>query len=214
MGTVATFAIPAASFPLGRVCSAFVDGAVDLDRVTQTSEGVVTHLWVSGTPPEDVFEAFEGHEAVQTLDTLDETGGDVLFRVTWRDQTDPVLAALVLAGASIESSTVDDGTWRIRILTDDDGVATFRAACSSADVNAVLERVERPDAATDAAVTGAQREALLLAYEREYFDEPRANDLGDIAADLDISRQALATRLRRGHKRLIERSLIDPGDET
>ncbi|MFC7019992.1 MULTISPECIES: helix-turn-helix domain-containing protein [Haloarcula] len=60
-------------------------------------------------------------------------------------------------------------------------------------------------------LTAPQREALLLAYEMGYFDEPRAATLEDIAARLDISRQAVANRLRRGHRALIRKMLSETG---
>ncbi|AEH36174.1 helix-turn-helix domain-containing protein [Halopiger xanaduensis] len=49
----------------------------------------------------------------------------------------------------------------------------------------------------------AQLEALELAYERGYFDEPRRATLEDLAAGVGITRQSLAGRLRRGHRNLL-----------
>ncbi len=62
---------------------------------------------------------------------------------------------------------------------------------------------------TDAGLTDSQREALLLAFESGYFEEPRDATLGDVAADLDISQPAASGLLRRGIERLIVSSLID-----
>lgn len=56
-------------------------------------------------------------------------------------------------------------------------------------------------------LTEPQREALVTAHEAGYFDSERGATLAEIAADLGISRQALAGRLRRGHRRLIEATL-------
>jgi predicted DNA binding protein len=62
---------------------------------------------------------------------------------------------------------------------------------------------------TDAGLTDSQREALLLAFETGYFEEPRNATLGDVAAELDISQPAASGLLRRGIKRLIVSSLVD-----
>ncbi len=43
---------------------------------------------------------------------------------------------------------------------------------------------------TDAGLTDSQREALLVAFETGYFEEPRNATLSDVAADLDISQPA------------------------
>ena len=65
---------------------------------------------------------------------------------------------------------------------------------------------------TDAGLTDSQREALLVAFERGYFEEPRNATLSDVAAELDISQPAASGLLRRGIKRLITSSMLDDGD--
>jgi len=65
---------------------------------------------------------------------------------------------------------------------------------------------------TDAGLTDSQREALLVAFERGYFEEPRNATLSDVAAELDISQPAASGLLRRGIRRLITSSMLDDGD--
>lgn len=66
---------------------------------------------------------------------------------------------------------------------------------------------------TDAGLTDSQREALLVALETGYFEEPRNASLSEVAAELDISQPAASGLLRRGIKRLIISSLMDESDE-
>ena len=65
---------------------------------------------------------------------------------------------------------------------------------------------------TDAGLTDSQREALLVAFETGYFEEPRNATLSEVAADLDISQPAASGLLRRGIKRLIMSSLMEDGE--
>jgi len=65
---------------------------------------------------------------------------------------------------------------------------------------------------TDAGLTDSQREALLIAFERGYFEEPRNATLGEVAAELDISQPAAGGLLRRGVRRLIISSLLDESE--
>jgi len=58
-------------------------------------------------------------------------------------------------------------------------------------------------------LTEEQLTALTLAYERGYFTEPRETDLEELAELLDLSPSAVAGRLKRGTKLLIEETLID-----
>ncbi|WP_255192804.1 helix-turn-helix domain-containing protein [Natronobeatus ordinarius] len=55
--------------------------------------------------------------------------------------------------------------------------------------------------------TTAQREALLTALEKGYFDEPRKATLATVAEELGISKTALSERLRRGQKELLLNTL-------
>ncbi|AUV81832.1 DNA-binding protein [Salinigranum rubrum] len=66
---------------------------------------------------------------------------------------------------------------------------------------------------TDAGLTDSQREALLVAFETGYFEEPRNATLSEVAADLGISQPAASGLLRRGIKRLIVSSMME-GDES
>lgn len=52
-------------------------------------------------------------------------------------------------------------------------------------------------------LTPTQHEALLLALESGYYDEPRGATLGELAQELDISQPAASGLLRRGIKRLL-----------
>jgi predicted DNA binding protein len=66
---------------------------------------------------------------------------------------------------------------------------------------------------TDAGLTDSQRDALLVAFETGYFEEPRDATLSEVAAELNISQPAASGLLRRGVKRLVVASLMD-GSET
>jgi predicted DNA binding protein len=59
----------------------------------------------------------------------------------------------------------------------------------------------------EATLTDAQHEALVLAYERGYFDSPRGVTLAELGAELGVSQQAVGARLRRGIRRTLARTL-------
>lgn len=65
---------------------------------------------------------------------------------------------------------------------------------------------------TDAGLTDSQRDALLLAVEAGYFEEPRDATLSEVAAELDISQPAASGLLRRAIKRLVVSSLMDDSE--
>ncbi len=53
--------------------------------------------------------------------------------------------------------------------------------------------------------------SLIKAKEMGYYDVPRGISLSELADELGVSHQALSERLRRGHGRLIDRTL-SPND--
>jgi predicted DNA binding protein len=67
---------------------------------------------------------------------------------------------------------------------------------------------------TDAGLTDSQREALLVAFEAGYFEEPRNATLSEVAGELDISQPAAGGLLRRGIERLIISSLMEESDHS
>jgi predicted DNA binding protein len=60
-------------------------------------------------------------------------------------------------------------------------------------------------------LTPDQREALVLALNRGYFATPSEVTLDELADELDISRQALSTRIRRGNESILREVLLSTG---
>jgi predicted DNA binding protein len=80
------------------------------------------------------------------------------------------------------------------------------------DIPITIERsytlTERSDVAQQFDLSNEQREALVLALQRGYYDTPSEVTLSDIADDLGISQQALSNRIRRGTKQVFEKILL------
>lgn len=92
-----------------------------------------------------------------------------------------------------------------------DALRAYREACQELGIPFTLDRLyeeESWDETNEYGLTERQYEALVKAHEAGYFGDVRDVDLEAIAADFDISRQALAGRLRRGQERLIENALL------
>lgn len=107
---------------------------------------------------------------------------------------------------------LQDGEYTVRArIPDRDALTALREYCRANDFSFALDRIyeETEIDAVGNPLTDAQTEAMRVAYERGYFDSPRRATLDDIADEIGVSRQAVAARLRRGHKRLIETVGID-----
>lgn len=213
MATEATFTVPPGEFPLGTVFERLPGATVKLERVVPGQEVVIPYFWVRGVETNDIEEAFEAHPGVQTLRLVDSVEDEYLFRVEWAPMYEGILSALAEAEIPLIDAvgTAENWTFEVRGDTRSD-LATFHQRCRERDIPIRLTEVHAllpVETAADAAITEAQEEALVLAYDRGYFDSPREVTLDELADELGISQQAVASRIRRGLRGVLGAALSE-----
>lgn len=162
----------------------------------------------------DAFEAaLDADPTVARYSTFTRLAEHAFYVVTYRDdvETRGTYHVAVEEDVAYVSVELQDGTYFVRArVPERDALASIREHCRANDIPFTMERIYRegPGNAGTHQLTDVQRETLLLAYERGYFDSPRETTLESIADELDVSRQAVADRLRRGHKRLLEETIL------
>lgn len=205
----------------GLVCESTlqrVDARVDVERTYATDpERPILFVWVTC----DDLSAFEAAIAedptvrdVQSLSTVDDSR---LYRlqVSGETETVPYPTWVDLGGERLESHC-ENGRWHSRArFPDRASLGEYEAYLSENGLSFEMKRIY--DAASvggtnarnpEDGLTTQQRQALLLAYERGFFDIPRRATAAELATDLDVSRQAVSERLRRGYAALVERYLL------
>lgn len=214
MATVMEFTAPADAFPLGAVFETLPDAVVELERLVPRGSRVVPYFWVRAA---DVAEgtaleaSFDGHDGVRNVQIVDHIDDEYLMRAEWADGYYGILTALAAADVTLLSSSGRRNGWVFEVRGEDaDAVKEFQTLCKRHDIPIDITAIHALLAigGEEHRLTEPQREALVLAYERGYFDSPRESTLASIASELDITQQSLASRLRRGHRRLIEDVLI------
>jgi len=120
------------------------------------------------------------------------------------------MGALRETEGSVLYAVFEEGAWELRMLfTDRDSLSSFYELVDE-DLSLDLVRVfERSNTATygEFELTDEQRDALVHAFEMDYFAVPKRATIEEVAASLGISPQAVSQRLRRGHANLIESAL-------
>jgi predicted DNA binding protein len=163
------------------------------------------------------FERFEtglrADGTVGDFDRVTETGaGEAIYSFEYTDEA-KVLSPVISAANGVVLDMENDGrAWRFRLwLPERAGLVDLWDYARANDVDIELLRVTEHAGldAADAGLTDSQREALLVALEAGYFEEPRDATLGDVAAALDISQPAAGGLLRRGIRRLVVAALLD-----
>lgn len=144
---------------------------------------------------------------------LEDLGDAGLFRAEWNPQFMGIMRAVAESDVIVLSATGSREGRAFELRADaDDALSAFHRRCEELGVPATLTRLgqvsERSSAESAYDLTPEQREALRLAFEEGYYEEPRETDLDALATQLGITRQAFAARLRRGYRNLVGDLLV------
>ena len=183
---------------------------VELERLIPHETLIIPYFWVRGADAEDIEAAFEPHPGVTDIQLVDSVENEYLMRAEWKPEYFGVLSALAKANVVVLTGTGTKDGWRFEVRGENqEAIAEFRTYCQENDIPITITAVHAmlPIQGVGYELTETQREALVLAHERGYFDTPREASLEEIADELGITQQSLSSRLRRGHRRLIGATL-------
>ena len=202
MATEATFTVPSDQFPLGTLFEQLPDVMVELERIIPARDVVIPYFWVRGTAVDDIEGAFSEHPGVKQIQFIDSVNDQHLLRVEWTVDYDDVLTILTETKIALIEAVGTNQQWTFDIRGDArQDIAEFQHRCRELDISITLTKLHALtplESETEATLTETQQEALVLAYKRGYFNTPRDVTMEDLGAELGISQQAVASRLRRG----------------
>jgi predicted DNA binding protein len=211
MATEATFTVPTDEFPLGSIFATVPGVTVELERIVPRKGEIIPYIWVRGVDIDDVEAAFATHPGVKTIRLIDSVDDEYLLRVEWDPEYEGLLGTLGETEIPLISAIGTNDQWTFEIRGDHrTDIATFQQRCRDRDIPMTLTALHAltpVGPATEAALTDSQLEALVLAYDRGYFNSPRDVTMAELGAELGISQQAVASRLRRGIRRVLGQTL-------
>lgn len=212
MSVLTEFTVPAREFILSDALEQVPDVRVEIERVAADDEHVTPYFWAAGETFEAFEAALEDDDSIEDVVTLEEHGSERFYRGSWLQREQTITYAVTCVRATILEATSEEATWNVRMLfPDDETLTAFHDYCSEYELTFELTRLyesRHPEALGKYEVTPKQREAMLTALQEGYFAVPRDTTLEDVAGRLDISPNALSTRLRRGHANLITNTLL------
>ena len=211
MATEATFTVPTGEFPLGTIFEDLPGVTVELERIIPGADVVVPYFWVHGQQGDDIVAAFSSHPGVRDLHLVDSVNGEYLLKVEWATDYDGVLKALTELEIPLLKAWGTNEEWTFSIRADDrETIAAFHQRCEEYGIPITLTKLHALtsiEMGSEQGLTDLQRQTLVLAYERGYFNSPRDVTMTDLGDELGISQQAVASRLRRGIKRVLGETL-------
>lgn len=212
MATVVEFRSPASEFPLGSVFENLPEVTVELERLIPHGSRIIPYFWVRGVQTDDIEGAFDNDAGVVDIRLIDSVEDEYLMRAEWEQEYVGILTALAVNQITVLTGIGTKEGWRFEVRGDSrEAIGEFQTYCKDEDIPIDITAVHAllPVHGEGYELTDTQREALVSAYERGYFDSPRVASLEDVAEELGITQQSLSSRLRRGHRRLIAATLIE-----
>lgn len=212
MATIAEFTVPSEAFPLGSLLEDVPGASVELDRIVPTRNTLVPYVWVRDGDSATIQAAVRDRSDLSTMTVVEEVDDVVLYRSEWNADVRGILTCIAESDVSLLSGTGSGGVWVFEVRADSqDGVAAFQQCCNDSDIPLTLRRLHslaEMETRGRYDLTTEQQEALVLAFEEGYYEDPSETDLESLACRLDISAPSMSARLKRGYRNLIGSTLV------
>ncbi|SEP05787.1 Predicted DNA binding protein, contains HTH domain [Halogranum amylolyticum] len=205
---LAEISVPSDSFQLGEVLNDYRPVRIELTQLVPTGEMLAPYFWAEAEDYAAFEESVRRDPRVGRLREVDVGPDKRLYHIEWADtlDSDGFLQALRSHDVIVESAVGTDDTWQFRLrAATHESLASFQQACTDSELPLTVHRVSEP--ASDAydldGLTSSQREALVVASRRGYFETPSRVSLKEIGDELGITPQAASKRIRGGVETLV-----------
>ncbi|WP_101295191.1 helix-turn-helix domain-containing protein [Halegenticoccus soli] len=217
MSVIAEFTVPAEEFALGRALKRDSKMEIEFERTVPSRTDRLPFFFVWDCSDYEAFEREARKEPeIEELALVERFDAGALYRVKWTEHVDEFIQAIMQADATIVEAVGNDETWSFELrFPDSENVSRFQSELREYEMGVRVNRIATELDAKSAesyGLTDPQREALLAAFRRGYFSEPRAVSLSDLAAELGISSAAATGRMRRAVRTLIANTLLRDDD--
>lgn len=217
MSVIAELALPADEFELGRILSVEGDTTVVLETMVPLGDRSVPFFRVRSNIGESFERTVRDHDVVTDVTEVSSHDGEILYALDWDVSDDAFFECIMQCDADVLEAMGTARNWRFELrLPDHDSLSTFQADCHDADVPIEVRRIynpTEPSAGPWYGLTPRQRETLCRAVEAGYYSIPRRISTQDLAAEFDVSDQAVTERLRRSIVTLTRNSLLVSDEE-
>lgn len=212
MTVTARLRLDASAFELGRALDIPAATTVELDRVVPLGERAVPSFRAHDRPCDALASRLASDPAVEAVRPFGPESDSARYALEWTGGPGTVLGAVREGGGQLCSATGTADRWELELrFPDHRALSTFRKRCAGAGVAFDVLRVSgatEPEAGPWYGLTRPQREALVTAVDRGYYDIPRRTSTQELADHLGISDQATTERLRRGIAELVGNTLV------
>lgn len=214
---IGTFSLPADAVALEHTLSELPEIEIEAERIAaHSTRWTMPCLWIASDDFEIVDETLAADSSVEEIVGTDEFDDERYYQLQWSDTVEERVNAYIdQQGSIIDANATTDG-WRLRLrFVSRDQFDAFRETLTERGHSFELLDLTEPGAPRVSAggVTPDQRDALVTARDRGYYEVPRGISSRELAAELDMSHQSLSELLRRGTEALIDSTLTTEDPE-
>lgn len=211
MTVITEFTIPAEAFALDRTLEAVPDATIEIERhATHSRKWIMPFLWTTGVAVDTIEEALRADPTVVDVTQVGQAGDTGQFTVEWAASFQNLIDDIVDRQGIIQEAEAANGLWYLKLkFVDRDAVREFQAYFDEHGDPFELERLYDGTALKEREynLTPEQHTVLVTALDMGYFAVPRESQIGELAAELEISTSAVSQRLRRATRNLTENTL-------
>lgn len=210
MLVVVEFSVPSDSFLLPETVPEFPAVGVEGEWLVPTDRGVCPFLWVTGAPLGEFGRRGRADSSVAALELRAELDGGGLYAVEWGSLAGTFVGSVAETPGAVLECRANADYWTVKMrFPDRSATSALSEASDRHDVPLRVERVYDLSAPKvgQYSVTSKQREMLVLALDRGYFEMPREVTMERLADELGISTGAASERFRRGLTNLVDDTL-------
>jgi hypothetical protein len=167
--------------------------------MAETGVGLVELI---GPNLDAVIEEMNARDAVLTVDVLAESDDRMVIEF---ETTEPLLLFSVQeSGVPLEPPIeIVDGEATVEVTATQDRLSDFGTQLEQFGMRFDVEYIRRGVKSTEQLLTDSQRDLVLTAVERGYYDTPRECSLTDIADHLDMAKSTVSETLHRAESAII-----------
>ena len=188
--TVVRGRLPTAAFALSETFSTMPELRVQCASLGATGEAAIMPLVWFQTTDDAVEPTLANDPTVAHASELVRTEERRLYRIEWSSNIRLLCRLLLSSQAVLQNASATDSHWNVEIIYPDrESLSQISGYCDQYNLSFEIESIRTldPEQTTQYGLTSAQYEALMLAWERGYFEVPREIDLEGLAEEIGVS---------------------------
>lgn len=216
MSVIVELTVPADEFELGRILTVEGETGVVLETMVPLGGQSVPFFRLTDSVRESFEKQVRSHSSVQGVHVVNSHDDETLYALDWDIETDTFFRAILTNHGHVLDATGNLRSWAFQLRFEShEDLSGFEEECTDADITIEIERLynpTKPEAGPWYGLTTPQRQTLSRAVEGGYYSIPRRISTAELAAEFDISDQAVTERLRRAIISLVSNTLLLTGD--